>query len=104
MSGPEVVQEVNDLSEKTWDSKYLNLLRLLDDNGYKDQYFATHVGDRMTVLFPVLGLRPSKEFVVDLSADATHRNLLVAIDDFFGAFKRDRSYEAVEDEGVPDEE
>jgi hypothetical protein len=104
MSGPEVVQEINTLSEKTWDSKAKNTIRLLDDNGYKDHYSYDHFGDKLTVLFFARhednSITVIKEFVFDLSSDTTERQFLVVVDDYFGQFENDRSYDWEQDTGA----
>ena len=103
MSGPERVQEVNALSQNTWNSKSLNTLRLLDDNGYKGIYNATHIGDKLTVDFytrnPDNSITIYKTFEFDLSSDTTERQFLVVVDDYFGEFERDRSYDWEQDKG-----
>lgn len=105
MSGPEVVAEVNKLSAETWNSKALNLLRLLDDNGYKDLYTHDHTGDKLTLLFFTRNIDNSitviKEFVVDLSSMPTERDIFNAIEDWFGGYTKDRSYETEGDGDTP---
>lgn len=103
MSGPEIVREVNAMSAATWDSKVKNTLRLLDDNGYKTRYNYIHLVDSLTISFFTRNLdnsvTPIKDFVFDLSSDTTERQFLVVVDDFFGQFEGDRSYDWEQDNG-----
>ena len=103
MSGPEVVKETNALSEMTWNSKALNTVRLLNDNGYKDHFSYDHFGDKLTVVFFTRhednSITVIKDFVFDLSSDTTERQFLVVVDDYFGQFENDRSYDWEQDKG-----
>lgn len=102
MSGPEVLAEVADLSLHTWDSKYKNTLRLLDDNGYKGKYTHAHLANFLSVVFftVVNGVAvPIKTFDFDLSSDTTERQFMVVVDDYFGEFEGDRSYNWEQDKG-----
>ena len=102
MSGPEVVAEVASLSLHTWDSKSKNTIRLLDDNGYKGKYTYAHLANFLTVVFFTIvdGVAvPIKQFDFDLSKDTTERQFMVVVDDFFGTFEGDRSYDWEADKG-----
>lgn len=104
MSGPEIIAEVAIMSAGTWDSKAKNTIRLLDDNGYKDHYSYDHFEDKLTVVFFTRhednSITLIKDFVFDLSSDTTERQFLVVVDDYFGNFDGDRSYDWEQDSGA----
>lgn len=89
MIGRNLVEEVNLLSDTTWDSKVQNIIQLLDENNYAGLYSYVHVADLLQITFAAPQF---KVFNIDLSSDITHRKVLDIVDDYFGEFEHDRSY------------
>ena len=89
MSGPEVVDEVAALAASTWDHKVINIIRILDDNGYKGAYYTSRTADTnmLHIIFPV------HIFVVSLPHVDSERVVLRTIDDYFGEYMNDRVHE-----------
>lgn len=63
-------EEANRIAEQTFLPKVKNILRLLDDNGYKDTYTWVHNFDTLTIALthPTKGLF---SFALDLSSPST---------------------------------
>lgn len=89
MSGPEVIKEVAELSASTWDHKVMNIIRILDENGYKGAYYTSRTADTnlLHIVFP------THIFVVMLPMVDSERVVLRTVDDYFAEYEHDRVHE-----------